>query len=129
MKIRDGSYRGHVVTVRIARKIAGLGARDGALLCIFIVTLVWAPVSGAALLNSEAASYSLKIDGQPLASALQDLAKQSQVQIIFFSQVAEGVQAPALKGEYTVNAALGILLSGTKLTFRVINSRPSRFGR
>ena len=37
--------------------------------------------------STEPAKHNFTIESQPLASALQELAKQSGVQIIFFSQL------------------------------------------
>jgi outer membrane receptor for ferric coprogen and ferric-rhodotorulic acid len=73
--------------------------------------------------SQEPEKYNFKIDSQALGSALQEFAKQSGVQIIFFSQVTEGFRSPALNGQYTIANALQTLLIGSKLTFRVINSK------
>ena len=73
--------------------------------------------------SSEPVTYHFKIDSQPLGTALQQFAEQSGIQIIFFSQVTEGLQAPALHGTYTISSALEMLLSGSHLIFRVINPK------
>jgi iron complex outermembrane receptor protein len=65
--------------------------------------------------------YDLKIERQPLARALQAFAKQAGVQIIFFSAVTEGRDAPPLIGRFTTVAALEQLLDDSRLTFRQIN--------
>ena len=96
--------------------------RRSVLLCLCIVAIAWVTrLAGAS--SGEPVRYNYKIDGQPLGTALQEFAKQSGVQIIFFSQVAEGLQAPALNGSYTIAGALQTLLSGSHLTFRVLNPR------
>jgi outer membrane receptor for ferric coprogen and ferric-rhodotorulic acid len=96
--------------------------RRSVLLCICVMAIVWVPrLAGAP--NSESAKHNFTIDSQPLGAALQEFAKQSGVQIIFFSQVTEGIQAPALNGPYTIAEALQMLLSGSHLTFRVINPK------
>jgi iron complex outermembrane recepter protein len=74
-------------------------------------------VAGAA----EAKAIDVEIVSQPLAAALQELAKQSGVQIIFFSKIADGYSAPSVEGRVTLDAALHRLLSGTKLTYRRLN--------
>src|SRR5512139_867529 len=63
----------------------------------------------------------VRISAKPVGSALQDLAKQSGTQIIFFSDSTEGYAAPALRGRLTLQDALASLLEGTDLTFRQIN--------
>jgi hypothetical protein len=99
-----------------------LQVRRNVLLCLCIVALAWITHLAAAP-SSEPVKYHFKIDSQPLGSALQQFAEQSGVQIIFFSQVTEGLQAPALHGTYTISGALEMLLSGSHLIFRVINPK------
>jgi hypothetical protein len=69
------------------------------------------------------AVYTFAIASQPLESALQELARQSGMQIIYFSQLTDGLHAPALTGRYTITAALRLLLSESSLTFRILNAR------
>jgi len=96
--------------------------RRRVLLCLCIVAIAWITrLMGAP--SSEPLSYDFKIDSQPLGTALQQFAKQGGVQIIFFSQVTEGLQAPALHGSYTISEGLKMLLSGSHLLFRVINPK------
>ena len=71
--------------------------------------------------NSEPVKCNVKIESQPLGMALQEFAKQCGVQIIFFSRITEGLEAPALNARYTITQALEILLSHSHLTFHVIN--------
>jgi outer-membrane receptor for ferric coprogen and ferric-rhodotorulic acid len=97
--------------------------RGGWLLCFCIIAIAWVPRAVATAGSNESVEYNLKIDSQPLGTALQELAKQCEVQIVFFSRVTEGLQAPALNARYTIAAALQILLSGSHLTFQVINPK------
>jgi iron complex outermembrane recepter protein len=96
--------------------------RRNVLLRLCIVAIAWITLLAAAP-SSEPVKFHFKIDSQPLGTALQQFAEQSGVQIIFFSQVTEGFQAPALHGFYTISNALEMLLSGSRLTFRVINPK------
>jgi outer-membrane receptor for ferric coprogen and ferric-rhodotorulic acid len=73
--------------------------------------------------GDELAKLTLKIAAQPLGGALQELARQSGVQIVFFSRITEGLQAKGLDGEYVLTAALEKLLAGSNLTFHVINPK------
>ena len=96
--------------------------RRNVLLCLCIVAIAWITrLAGAP--GNEPVRYNFKIESQPLGTALQEFAKQSGVQIIFFSRVTEGFQAPALNGSYTISGALQMLLSGSDLIFRVINPK------
>ena len=96
--------------------------RRNFLLCICIGVIAWITRLTAAP-SSEPVKYNFKIDSQPLGTALQQFAEQSGIQIIFFSRVTEGLQASALNGSYTISGALEMLLSGSHLTFRVINPK------
>jgi outer-membrane receptor for ferric coprogen and ferric-rhodotorulic acid len=89
----------------------------------FFIAAGYAPGSIGAAPSTEPANYDIKIDSQPLGTALQALAKQSGVQIIFFSQITEGLRAPALEGRFTLSTALELLLAHSQLTFRVINPK------
>jgi iron complex outermembrane receptor protein len=99
-----------------------LQVRRNVLLCLCTLAIAWI-TRLAADPSSEPLKYHFKIDSQPLGTALQQFAEQSGVQIIFFSQVTEGLQAPALDGAYTISGALEVLLSGSHLIFRVINPK------
>jgi hypothetical protein len=70
-----------------------------------------------------ASAANIMIPAQPLGSSLQELAKQSGIQIIFFSKLVEGQQAPALNGSFEPAAAVAILLEGTDLMYQVLNDR------
>jgi outer-membrane receptor for ferric coprogen and ferric-rhodotorulic acid len=96
---------------------------DKRLLWILVIGIAWVPVCRGAAPINEPEKYNLKIVSQPLSQALEQFASQSGVQIVFFSQIAEGLQAPSLAGQYTIDTGLALLLQGSKLTFRVINAK------
>src|ERR1700754_785905 len=89
--------------------------------CVLVVSLIWMVGAGRIAWGDEAIRYELKIPDEPLADSLQALALQSGVQIIFFSELTDGLRGPALDGRYTVTDALTALLAGSNLTFRTIN--------
>src|SRR5687767_2233677 len=95
--------------------------RNSTLLNSLAAFMVVSPVLCAPSLGADAVQYDLKIEQQPLRTALQEFAKQSGVQIIFFSQVTDGHQASSLNGKYTAADALQLLLDHSELTFREIN--------
>jgi hypothetical protein len=86
----------------------------------FSTLMICMSVHGAQI-DRAPGTYALSIDRQPLDGALQQLAHQCGVQVIFFSRVTEGLSAPAIQGDYTLAAAMDRLLAGTGLTSRVIN--------
>lgn len=65
----------------------------------------------------------IEVSEIPLDSALQSVAKQFGKQIVFFSNVAEGLTAKPFAGDYTEHAALDALLQNTDLQYRYINKR------
>jgi iron complex outermembrane receptor protein len=69
------------------------------------------------------AVYPVKIASQPLGTALQELATQSGIQIIFLSKITDGHDAPALNGTFSPRSALDTLLQGTDLTFQQLNEK------
>ena len=94
---------------------------------IAIVWLVALGIAGALFaavaLESDESTHSFNIDGQPLGDALQELAIQGDVQVVFFSSLVAGLEAPAIHGHYTVTAALDVLLAKSGLTYRLINPK------
>jgi len=78
---------------------------------------------GATPRGEEPAAYTLHIASQPLGSALQEFARQTGVQIIFFSDLTDGQRAPPLEGRYTVEGALNALLADSMLAFRWVNAK------
>ncbi len=59
--------------------------------------------------------YQFDSPAQPLATALQALARVADGQLIFSEDLVKGRTAPPLKGSYTLDEGLGVLLAGTGL--------------
>jgi iron complex outermembrane receptor protein len=98
-----------------------------------LAVLACAALAGGPAAARQPGTLDLAISSRPLAAALQELARQSGVQIIFFSKIAAGHQAPAINGQVTIDYALHRLLAGTGLTYRrlgphMIEIRPSGAG-
>ncbi|HWM29232.1 MAG TPA: TonB-dependent receptor [Woeseiaceae bacterium] len=72
-------------------------------------------------LAEEDEAYEIAIPAQSLAGALQSLAEQIDVQIVFFSGATEGLTAEELSGSYTRLQALNALLAGTGLRYVFLN--------
>ena len=87
------------------------------------LTLICAGLFPGALRGEEPAAYTLHIASQPLDGALQELARQTGIQIVFFSHLTDGQRAPALDGTYTVDVAMEMLLADSMLTFRWVNAK------
>jgi outer membrane receptor protein involved in Fe transport len=65
--------------------------------------------------HAQDARVHLEVTAAPLDRALNSLARQSGVQILFASDIASDKTAPALNGNYTVGEALALLLKGQEL--------------
>lgn len=72
-------------------------------------------VAGAAQAQS---FYAVDIPAGPLDAALLALAKQTDQQLFFPREAVAGRRAPALRGRYTPEQALAVLLGGTDLAAR-----------
>lgn len=66
-------------------------------------------------------SFRIAVEEQSLGSALQALAEQLDVQIVFFSGATRGLVAAPLSGTYTREQAFDAILAGTKLQYVFLN--------
>ena len=87
---------------------------------LIILTAITLPISSWA---DESVVYQVKLKSQPLSDALKTFADQTGLQVMFFSEVTDGVQTIALNGDYTATAALDTLLSSSGLTYEYINEK------
>ncbi len=55
------------------------------------------------------------LPAEPLDKALRDFAVQANCNISYEPSIVAGLQAPAIKGEFTTGNVLSLLLAGTKL--------------
>jgi iron complex outermembrane receptor protein len=78
-------------------------------------------MNGAAEGLADSQSFSLNIPAEPLEDALNDLAQQSGLQILFSSSLVTRLSAPPLKGSLTVEEALRRLLANRPLRFEFVN--------
>src|SRR5262245_13848450 len=95
-----------------------LRARESLAVVLLFLGFVCAPVMSA---GAEAARHELKIPSLPLEESLQELARQSGIQIVFLSRLTAGLRAPELAGAYTLDSAMERLLAGSGLEFRIVN--------
>jgi len=69
--------------------------------------------SGAA--TAAASPIAINIPTQPLGQALNELARQANLQMTFPAALVAGKQAPAVSGQFTIRQALDRLLAGSGL--------------
>jgi len=71
--------------------------------------------------QATARAVELDIEAQPLAESLKSVAEVFDLQIAFFPEDAEDMQAPALAGRYTADEAFRTLLENTPLEHRYVD--------
>ena len=80
------------------------------------LSLLAAGIMLATTLHAQDTTHALNLPAQPLDQALNALAGQTDSRILFATDIAEGLSAPAVTGEMTVQQALEHLLQGSDLT-------------
>lgn len=80
------------------------------------LSLLAAGIMLATTLHAQDTTHALNLPAQPLDQALNALAGQTDSRILFATDIAEGLSAPAVTGEMTVQQALERLLKGSDLT-------------
>ncbi|MFW3898399.1 TonB-dependent siderophore receptor [Pseudomonas bharatica] len=79
------------------------------------LSLLAVSITLATSLQAQEARHAVSLPAQPLDQALNALAGQTGARILFATDSAEGLQAPALSGDVTVEQALQRLLRGSRL--------------
>ncbi len=69
---------------------------------------------------AEVVRYRLDIASQPLLTALTALSDETGLEVMYFTEGADGVVSAPLYGEFTEGEALAIILRGTNLTSVVL---------
>src|SRR5882757_9861123 len=97
--------------------------RDLRSLMLLALAMLSLPVLALTADGGDPVKYNLKINKQPLSTALQEFATQYGVQIVFFAKVTDGHEVPSLEGKFTAADAMTRLLEHTNLTFQQLNSK------
>lgn len=87
------------------------------------LTLLAAGVLLACAVHADAARRNFNLPAEALATSINAIASQAGIQVVFASRHAEGLRAPALRGEYTARQALEQLLKGSGLRLRQRDER------
>jgi outer membrane receptor protein involved in Fe transport len=80
-------------------------------------------VVGGAVAQAPPAAVELNIPQQALSDALNALANQTGLQVVFAMPAVEGAVAPSVKGSYTPDAALEKMLQNTGLRYEYLDAR------
>jgi iron complex outermembrane recepter protein len=87
--------------------------RELCAVCLYLAISAWASVASAQQAVTQ--SVALNISKRPLAQALAEFAVQAGLKLVYYSELGDGLQAPAISGHYAPAAALRLLLSNTSL--------------
>jgi iron complex outermembrane recepter protein len=87
-----------------------------------LVTALLLAFAGIAPSMAQAAiKHQLNISQQALGSALAELARQAKIQVIYSTELVEGLQAPEVKGHMTPEEALRNILPQSGLGFEFVD--------
>ncbi len=90
-----------------------------ALLLAGSAAMVLCSAGGALAQAAPDSSVAFDIPAQPLGAALTQFAQQSNREILFPSEVTRSFRAPAIRGDMPPTQALGALLAGSGLAYRL----------
>jgi iron complex outermembrane receptor protein len=82
--------------------------------CFGALVLVFSGLIAAPLVFAET-TYSFNLPEQALADSLRAIGQQTEMNILFEPEAVKNARSPALKGQYTVDEAIRLVLVGTKL--------------
>jgi len=106
-----------------------VGARESTLTVlrtVFFVCLMWSSFAIAASGADTEVRLSADIGPRPVAEALAGFGRQTGLQLIYVSTIAETQQSKGARAGLTAPAALSLLLEGTGLAFEFLNARTVR---
>jgi outer membrane cobalamin receptor len=81
----------------------------------FIALIIGAALFSSGVAFAEARQYALDIPAEDTAAALNDLARQASIHLLFPYDVASKTAAPPIKGTFTLDQALTLILNGSGL--------------
>lgn len=99
-----------------------VGTRPARLALMLLAALAWASAVHSAE-DRLSAGVRFDIPAQSLEMALLQFSEQARMQIVVANDIARGLMSPALQGQYSAEEALGVLLEGTGLTYRMTDER------
>src|SRR5258708_25597370 len=82
--------------------------------CFGAIVLILGGVIAAPWAFAET-TYSFNLPEQALADSLRAIGQQTEMNILFEPDAVKNARSPALRGQYTVDEAIRIVLAGTKL--------------
>jgi len=87
------------------------------------LSLAWLLAASVTLARAQSPAPQFQIEAQDAATALSQFSTQARLQVLFDYQVVQGIRTQPVSGQLRVADALGRMLAGTGLGFRVVNDR------
>ena len=82
--------------------------------CWATIVLILSGLLAAPAVFAES-TYSFNLPEQSLADSLRAIGQQTEINILFEPDAVKNARSPALRGQYTVDEAIRLVLAGTKL--------------
>jgi iron complex outermembrane receptor protein len=82
--------------------------------CFTIIVLILGGIIAAPTAFAQT-SYSFNLPEQALADSLRAIGQQTEMNILFEPEAVKNARSPALRGQFTVDDAIRLILAGTKL--------------
>jgi|SRR6185312_5943764 len=95
-----------------------MGNTTGFLRGFLLLALLLSLPGVSACVAAGAKGREFDIPAQPAASALNEFAKQADITLIFSYDLVAGERTRPVKGRFTVDLGLTLLLTGTPLSYR-----------
>lgn len=94
-----------------------------------VAVAVAAPAAEAAAPQAASQTVRFNVPPGPLANGLARYADASGVQLLYSTELADGLRTQGVRGSFTREEALNRLLAGTGLTFRFVDERTVQIAR
>jgi iron complex outermembrane receptor protein len=80
-------------------------------------------IAAGGMVTAQARTYRIDIPPQPLDRALEEFAEQSELQVVYLSEIVQDIESAGFSGEGEVGDVLPALLKGSGLAWRLENER------
>lgn len=97
-----------------------VGWRKNRVVASLILLLVWAVLGASHVDAQREQKRAIAIESQALGKSLNELARQTGLQVVLFDEIGADVIVPSLQGWYVPTNALNILLEHTELEYEYI---------
>ncbi|MGH8550320.1 MAG: secretin and TonB N-terminal domain-containing protein, partial [Methylococcales bacterium] len=89
---------------------------------VFITMLLFALFLGGTANGADEKAIAFDLPAQPMSASLNHIARSSGTKLIYADASVQGLEAPPLKGRYTVQQALDKVLNDQGLRYEVVDN-------